>query len=542
MRSGLLLCMVAAMIAAGCRSVSDQTADSAAVEPAVFSCAESALASALAAFLQGRLIEEELGQGTSAALPYYRTVAERAPGSHTVYARIALEALHRADLPAAVQAMEASYQACTNDPRRQIDLAAMYQLDQRPEEAAGLFAQALAAEPTNTTVYLALSDIYFASGEDTQATALLDTAFEKVPDPAPLLAYLYQQGHTFTRLGALDRAIGCFEVLARRHPTEQADILYLIAELQVAQQQPEAAVQTLRQAIEHPDAPAPAFMRLSAILLAQHLPEQALEILQKGWAQHPGQASLAFALGSAYSETGQHEQALQAYEAAVSLMDQSPAPANAPRDPARLHMLIALAYSQERLQRYEDAADTLQTALEAFPESHVAMNFLAYMWAEQDQHLEDAYILSKRSLAIEPGNGAYLDTLGWIYYRKGELHKALQYLEQARAELGDDPEISLHFGDVYAAQGNQAQAIHYWQQSLQAAPTPRNRAWQQLEQAGLDPEAWLSGKHGTPQTTPEPDMPAKILPPPADEASPPAATNHPPASQTCKPATQPKEP
>ena len=519
MRSGLLLLMVAAMIAAGCRTVSYQTADSAAVEPAVFSCAELALAAGLAHFLQGRLIEEEHGQGSPLALPYYRVAAQRVPGSHVVHSRIAVEALHRADVQDAVAAMEASYAAATNDPVRQVDLAALYQLANRPDEAAVLFEQSLVGNPTNTAVYIALSNRYFTRGNAPEALDLLERGFAAVPESEALTKYLYQQAHHFVGSGALDQAIGCFALLARWNEEGRAEIQYVIGELQLAQQRIDAAMQTLHDTIKLPHAPAAAFLRLGVLLLEEQRPEEAGSVFRDGRTQYPELASFPFALGGIYAEDGQYEDALEAYEDAMRISQEAQ---HAPKiDDRQLklerqNMLIAMAYAQEKLARYTDAAETLRQVLAAFPDNHVAMNFLAYMWAELDTNLDEAYALSKRSLEMQPGNGAYLDTLGWIYYRKGNFEEALVYLEQAREQLGEDPEIILHFGDVYAAKGDPEVALQYWQKSLTADPTPDNRAWHQLEQAGIDPEAWLQKQHQTDEavgldgasddtTAPEPD-------------------------------------
>ena len=494
MRSGLLLLMVAAMIAAGCRTVSYQTADSAAVEPAVFSYAETALADALAAFLQGRLIEEKHGQGSAYALQFYDTAADRAPGSHTVHSRIAVEAMRRGDLNAAIKAMEASYAAQPEDPIRQIDLGAMYQLGARQEEATDLYLKALVQQPANTALYVALADMYFARGENDKALDILADGFPLADDTEALTAYLYQKVRRLVARDAVEDAIACLELLAKWDKEERAEIGYMLGELHIAREQMDAAQKAFYRAIEHPGAPAAAFLRLGALLMEQENSREAIRVIRAGGEEHPDLISFPFALGGLYAEEGQYEEALLAYETAVRIAQQTATPPPPAIKASRVdkNLLIAIAVAQERLKRFEDAAETLQQLLEQNPDSHIAMNFLAYMWAELDVNLEEAYALSKRSLEMDPDNGAYLDTLGWIYYRKGNLEQALDYLVLAREQLGPDPEIILHFGDVYAAKGDMERAAQYWKESLRGDPTPENRAWEQLKQeAGMDPQEWL---------------------------------------------------
>ncbi len=496
MRSGLLLLMVAAMIAAGCRTVSYQTADSAAVESAVFSSTETELAEAFAAFLYGRLIEEEDGQGSASALPYFHVAAQKAPGSHTVYSRIAVEGMRRGDLAASIAAMESSYNADPDDPIRQIDLGALYQLAFQIEEAAELFHKALGHQPTNTTLYIALGDIYFTRAQDEKALEVFAKGFTHADAPESLTTYLNQQIRRFISRGELKRAIHCLELLAQWNKDDRAELEYMIGELHIAREAISDALAAFYRTIEHPSAPAAAFLRLGAILMEKEDAEEAIRVMRSGNELFPNLVSFPFALGGLYAEEGQYEEALLAYENAVRIAKQEEHHEKQFRASEQMgkNLLIAMAAAQERLKRFDDAAKTLETVLEKHPDSHIAMNFLAYMWAELDINLDEAYVLSRRSLEMEPDNGAYLDTLGWIYYRMGKYEKALTYLEWAREQLGSDPEIILHFGDVYAAKGDAKRAKQYWKESVLGDATPENRAWTQLENIGIDPQAWLESQ------------------------------------------------
>jgi Flp pilus assembly protein TadD len=64
-------------------------------------------------------------------------------------------------------------------------------------------------------------------------------------------------------------------------------------------------------------------------------------------------------------------------------------------------------------------------------------------------NLEESVRLIERALQLDPDNGAYLDSLGWAYYRLGRLQEARAQLERAKQLTGDDPEVLEHLGDVY---------------------------------------------------------------------------------------------
>ena len=69
--------------------------------------------------------------------------------------------------------------------------------------------------------------------------------------------------------------------------------------------------------------------------------------------------------------------------------------------------------------------------------------------------------------------GAYLDSLGWAYFRAGDLDKAEESLRRAVDRFSKDPTVHDHLGDVYFKQGNFKDAIVHWQMSLKEWENPR---------------------------------------------------------------------
>ena len=83
------------------------------------------------------------------------------------------------------------------------------------------------------------------------------------------------------------------------------------------------------------------------------------------------------------------------------------------------------------------------------PDYPGALNFLGYLLADNSRELEEALGLITRALEQDPGNGAYLDSYGWVLYRLGRLEEARKQLEGALALTGGDPVVHEHLGDVY---------------------------------------------------------------------------------------------
>jgi len=99
-----------------------------------------------------------------------------------------------------------------------------------------------------------------------------------------------------------------------------------------------------------------------------------------------------------------------------------------------------------------------------------AQNYIAYMWAERGEKLEMGLALIQKALATDPENGAFLDTLGWIYYMQGRYAEALKELQKASTFVADDPSVWEHLGDTWLKLGNRDEASKHWKKALELDP------------------------------------------------------------------------
>jgi tetratricopeptide (TPR) repeat protein len=137
----------------------------------------------------------------------------------------------------------------------------------------------------------------------------------------------------------------------------------------------------------------------------------------------------------------------------------------------------------ERQKKYDQSEAAFRKALELNPKDAGALNYLGYMLADRNVRLEEAYDLIKRAVDLEPENGAYLDSLGWVYFRQGKLDDARGLLERALERM-PDPTVHDHLGDVYLKLGKTKEAIAQWQDSL--------REFQKGTRQEADPEEMAS--------------------------------------------------
>ena len=119
---------------------------------------------------------------------------------------------------------------------------------------------------------------------------------------------------------------------------------------------------------------------------------------------------------------------------------------------------------------FEASEIALRRAIELNPEHSAALNFLGYGLAEKGIRLEEALELVQRALAIIPTDGAYLDSLGWVYFQMRRFDAAREPLEQAAREYPHDPTILDHLGDLYLGIDENDLALAAWNRALEGAP------------------------------------------------------------------------
>lgn len=136
-------------------------------------------------------------------------------------------------------------------------------------------------------------------------------------------------------------------------------------------------------------------------------------------------------------------------------------------EPESLQALFLLGAAQERRGNRAEAEATFKSLLGKDPDHAPTLNYLGYMWAEAGENLDQALELILRAVAIDPDNGAYVDSLGWVYYQQGRYEEARQHLEWAARLIPGDSTLFEHLGDLYLRLDERHRARDFYQQALQ---------------------------------------------------------------------------
>jgi tetratricopeptide (TPR) repeat protein len=120
----------------------------------------------------------------------------------------------------------------------------------------------------------------------------------------------------------------------------------------------------------------------------------------------------------------------------------------------------------ERQKKYDQAEQAFRQVLQEDPNNSMTLNYLGYMLADRNMHLEEALTLIKRALDLDPQNGAYLDSLGWAYFKLGNYDQAEENLRRAADKSPNDATIQDHLGELYARTNRFKLAAAHWERAL----------------------------------------------------------------------------
>lgn len=200
------------------------------------------------------------------------------------------------------------------------------------------------------------------------------------------------------------------------------------------------------------------------LLLSENKLEEAKRVGLKADSNVPEDSFIQFFLGTAYLLSDENEEAVKWLERA------SRAPA---RKPFKSVVYSTLGDAQSNLENSEEADRVYELALRYDPQNHNAMNNYAYNLSVRGEKLERAAELAVKAMELDPDNAAYLDTMGWIFYKTGEFEKARRFIK-ASIDLDDEAasaEVLEHLGDVYDKLNKPDEAKKWWRKALEKDPS-----------------------------------------------------------------------
>ena len=420
---------------------------------------ESRFADALAHYCQGLVNRELLGEDYPATLRHYKEASRLDPDNAMLHSLVGLTACR--------------------------------QKEPNTELAIEHFKRAIELDPENPALYVSLARLYFYMDMDATALQTLQTGMRKSESHPVIKAMAYGYARLFISRDEHNRAVPCVKFLAE-HSSKKARYNHLLAQLYLSLEDSRNAAKYYRLAIDSENPIADSYMDLASIYAEKH-PSKAEKVLLKARNIFPENTEVLLLLARFYAVRNETGQALETYEQLRRTVENM--------EGRTLSADVYLEYGAtcDRAGRRDLAEKIFKECIGLYPRAHSVLNYLAYMWAEDGVNLAEANRLVLRALELKPDDGAYIDTLGWIFYKQKKFSEALVMILKAHTLMGGDPVILDHLGDVLNALGRTEEAVERWKESFRLDPD-NNSVAEKLEKKGVDLGALTSENASSKET------------------------------------------
>ncbi|MEJ5360218.1 MAG: tetratricopeptide repeat protein [Desulfobacterales bacterium] len=433
--------------------------------------------------LQAGILQSQ--KKTAEALELYEAVLRLDPKQEQVHAAAANLHLERGDLDGAERVLQRMVELFPESYTGHFLLGRLHLARGKPAAAAAAFRRSAQVDPESTEPLFELLKIAREADRGGEAARVVREILERDRDNGRALleaALLHRAaGETaeaqaiLRRLG--ERSRGEFEIILHLiqgwvDPRRFEESLFLLeGMLQGAPEQPDLhhlrgfclfgmkrhgeALEAFRRVTPASRFHQDASVHIAFILQEQGKGEEARAHLAGLVRSQPQNADLKYYLATLHEEARQFEEALELLQQAVAQDEKN----------ARFHFRLGVVH--DKMKNKEAAIEAMKRAIELDPKDAAALNYLGYTYADLGIHLEEAERLILEALKHKPDDGYITDSLGWVYYKKGEYEKALHTLKKASELVKDDPVILEHVGDAYLKLGDRPNALRYYQKSME---------------------------------------------------------------------------
>ncbi|WP_456434349.1 tetratricopeptide repeat protein [Thermosulfuriphilus sp.] len=332
-----------------------------------------------------------------------------------------------------------------------LELAHLYELIGRPDQALATYQECLRSSPPCHEALSRILDLLVRQGKAKEAQELLKRWDLKQMDDS-LVASLIRGALILLEANEVDRSIAILEDLQRKLPDDPRIHFYLGLAYETKGDL-KKAISQYATISEDSNFYSEALNRQALCLSRLGKEDEAVFLLEGAIKRFPDKVQFRRTLASIYESQGRFDKAEEAIREALKLV------------PEDTSLLLELAYILERASRREEALKVALKVLEKEPENPAALNFVGYTWADMGIKLDEAEEMIKKALKARPNDGYIIDSLGWVYYRKGQYKKAFQELKKAVSLTPDDPIINEHLADVCVKLGYYQRALKYYEKA-----------------------------------------------------------------------------
>jgi Flp pilus assembly protein TadD len=274
---------------------------------------------------------------------------------------------------------------------------------------------------------------------------------------------LYGLGAALGRRGGEDLGLVYLQLALYLSPSHALALLSL-GDLYEAMKKPELANKTYERVPLNSPLQRNAQIQLALNLDTVDRTDEAKANLKKLIAGHADDLEAIMALGNIMRGRKQFAECADVYSKGIDTITKSE------KSNWVIYYFRGICY--ERSKQWAKAERDLQKSLELYPDQPHVLNYLGYSWVDQGINLDEGMRMIKRAVEQRADDGYIVDSLGWAYYRLGNMEEAVKHLERAVELKPEDPTINDHLGDAYWKVGRHLEARFQWSHARDLKPEP----------------------------------------------------------------------
>lgn len=336
-----------------------------------------------------------------------------------------------------------------------LELVKLYRLTRQKEKEIAMYEEIFKQYPENITVAIELGLLY-QSKDPAAAESIFKSLGEKSLNDANIIGTVIQYLVLQKRI---DDAIIVLEGMSQGAP-ESSEIAYAAGIVYHEKGNTELALQNFGSVSPNSRFYQNAVVHIAVILYTEKEFDKGIEVLEAAMLDLADTDKVAVIpyLSSFYKERERLDEAIALIQEGLEIAPES------------TDLLLELGVIYDKQGKTDEAIEQMKAVIALDAEQPDALNYLGYTYADKGVFLDEAEAMIRKALAKKPDNGYILDSLGWVYYKKGLLEQALAELLKAVALIPDDPVILEHLGDIYLKMNQSDKALEYYQRALSVKP------------------------------------------------------------------------
>jgi tetratricopeptide (TPR) repeat protein len=320
----------------------------------------------------------------------------------------------------------------------------------RREEVLALNREILARDPENSRALLDLALYYRHAGMKTESAEILKQLGERSRTEFEVILQVIQ---VYVDAKRFEEALDLVNGMLTAAP-DSPDLHHLKGFSLFGLKKHADALPEFRRVTPESRFYQDAVIHIAFILQEQGRSPEAIEQLQEMAQKNPDNAEIWYYLASIYEESGRYDDAESHLKRALE------------RDPDNSRYLFRLGVVYDKQKNKAASIEAMRRVIALDPQNASALNYLGYTYADLGENLDEAERLIQEALKHKPDDGFITDSLGWVYYQKGDYQKALHFLKKASEIVRDDPVILEHVGDAYLKLNDRSNALRYYQKAM----------------------------------------------------------------------------